>query len=158
MMKIILLTISLFSLNCFALEWNQKSFKDSLNGYKNNLEEWSKNPSKIIKDLKNKYEPTVKLLQDEVNTFDYKKSLDPVKGYYNLFENKYKSYASLNEKDLFNTFSRDVSTTFQWAYQNFDSVPVIGPYKQELQMKANLMKVQMVPYRYMVEGALQRSF
>lgn len=158
-MKIILITfIFLFSSLTYAWEWNNKAFKASLKDYKNTLEQWSQNPSQVVKDFKNKYKPALETVESEISKFNYESDALPIKKYYDFFEGKYKGYVSLNEKDLFKVFTQDVSNTFNWAYRNVDAVPLIGPYKRQVEIKVDMLRFQLVPYRYMMQGALERSF
>lgn len=145
------------SLSAQALEWNQKAFQQSLNEYKKNLEGWSENPKQALTDLKNKYQPSLDSVKAGFEKIKHPTKIEAVQEYYNFFEGKYKKYSSVNNRDLFNMFSQDVSQTFNWAYQNMDSAPIVGPYKRDIQIRVDMLKFQLVPYRYLIQGALERS-
>lgn len=156
-MRIILLVI-LGIQSAQAIEFNNKAFQESLKQYQHKAKEWVANPKGIVKEFKQKYEPSFNNVKDGVKNIDtskFIKSQEELLVYYNFLEGKFKRYAKMSSGDEFyRVFSSDVSMTFNWAYNNVDAVPLIGPYKREILTKVNMMKAQSIPYESIIRAGL----
>lgn len=165
-MKIILILSILLPVNsAWSLEWDQKAFKESMNSYKNKAQGWIASPKTVVEDFKNKYGDSYHIVKEqvtqqlkEVGNTDYTKDWNNLVTYYDVIQGKWKTYSSFQDgRQLMDLLSRDISNTFEFAYNNIERVPVIGPYKREIVQKVQYIQTTVIPYRAVFNSALNHG-